>query len=496
MAIVLPHGILFRGGSEGAIRQKLLEKNLIDTVIGLPGNLFTNTGIPVCVLILKKNRELNDPVLMIDASNHFIKVGKQNVLQDNDIARIVDTYLERSEMEGFSHLANRKEIVANDYNLNIPRYVESIDKEIPQDVEAHINGGIPRHNINQLTTLNNLVPNVLENAIRDIRPGYVQLTVSTDDLEETILSDKSLTEQFSKIQDDTESYIEKCWKALHGLNPESDLIAFRESMLSEIKDILGQFDGVDTYEGYQLVADIWNNSLNHDIELIASSGFYETSRLREPNMVLKGKAKEKAQDGWIGKIIPNALIEHVLFTDVVSEISDYQEKVSQIDNDLAEIVENAKVEDSDEYNILFDLLKRDKEGELQDNFDNKLLKAELKIVEKESESYYLINRILSYGNEKTALNKTIKEKSSEIRDAIFEKIITLTNEEADALLYQKWFGDLTEQLIALAKKPIKEELQVLSILNDRYGLTLNDLDKEISNLENEFELLFSELVVN
>src|SRR5699024_5483417 len=133
MAIVLPHGVLFRGGAEGQIRQRLLEKNYIDTIIGLPEKLFTNTGIPVTVIILKKNRQLNDPVLMIDASNTFAKEGRQNVLREKDIAKIVDTYEVRVEEKGYSHLATREEIIENEYNLNIPRYIESLDDDIPED---------------------------------------------------------------------------------------------------------------------------------------------------------------------------------------------------------------------------------------------------------------------------------------------------------------------------------------------------------------------------
>src|SRR5699024_10182081 len=161
MAIVLPHGVLFRGGTEGEIRKRLLDKNYIDTIIGLPDRMFTNTGIPVTVMILKKNRNIGDPVLIIDASKNFVKVGKQHVLQEKDIARIVDTYTERREEKGYSHLASREDIIENEYNLNIPRYIESIEEEIPQDVDAHLFGGIPRANIAELNVLQSTVPTVL-----------------------------------------------------------------------------------------------------------------------------------------------------------------------------------------------------------------------------------------------------------------------------------------------------------------------------------------------
>src|SRR5690625_5300983 len=187
MAIVLPHGVLFRGGAEGEIRNRLLAKNHIDAVIGLPDKLFTNTGIPVTVIILKKNRALDDPDLMIDASKAFVKERKQNVLQEKDISKIVDTYIERTEEKGYSHKATQKEIKENEYNLNIPRYIEAIDEDIAQDVDAHLYGGIPLHQIEQLTVLHDMAKDVLYNAFQEVRPGYVELTASIDTLTEDVL---------------------------------------------------------------------------------------------------------------------------------------------------------------------------------------------------------------------------------------------------------------------------------------------------------------------
>lgn len=197
MAIVLPHGVLFRGAAEGEIREKLLEKNYIDTIIGLPANLFTNTGIPVIIMILKKNRELGSAVLMIDASKNFVKEGKQNKLQEKDIARIVDTYLDRKEESGYSHLASREEIIENQYNLNIPRYVSSIEEGIPHDVEAHLMGGIPERDIAHLEVMKKIVPDLLKESCQMLRPGYVELTRSIDDMAKA-LWDSSVVQKQSK----------------------------------------------------------------------------------------------------------------------------------------------------------------------------------------------------------------------------------------------------------------------------------------------------------
>ena len=148
MTIVLPHGVLFRGGEEGEIRKNLIENNKIDTIIGLPANIFFGTGIPTIIMVLKKNRENND-VLIIDASKNFEKVGKQNKLQSGDIKRIVDVVIERKTVNKFSRLVSKEEIRKNDYNLNIPRYVDSSEETEYFDIYATINGDIPAEELSK-----------------------------------------------------------------------------------------------------------------------------------------------------------------------------------------------------------------------------------------------------------------------------------------------------------------------------------------------------------
>ena len=133
MAIVLPHGVLFRGAKEAKIRQALLEKNQIDAVIGLPANLFFSTGIPTIVMVLKKNKETKD-VLFIDASKGFEKGKNQNILRQEDIDKIVNTYKERKDVDKYAHVADMDEIRENDFNLNIPRYVDTFEAEPPVDL--------------------------------------------------------------------------------------------------------------------------------------------------------------------------------------------------------------------------------------------------------------------------------------------------------------------------------------------------------------------------
>ncbi|ECL0017660.1 type I restriction-modification system subunit M [Listeria monocytogenes] len=497
MAIVLPHGVLFRGGTEGEIRKRLLNKNYIDTIIGLPGNLFTNTGIPVCVLILKKNRAISDPVLVIDASRNFIKVGKQNELQEKDIARIVDTYVERAEKAGYSHLASREEIIENDYNMNIPRYVESIDEEFPHDVDAHLYGGIPQANIDELKTLQTMVKNVLDNALKPIRDGYVQLEKPMDELTNEVLTDKNITTKSDIIREKSEAFIELYWKKLHEINNIVDVNSLMEEMLVNIKELLSSFDGIDVYDGYQIIAEVWKNSLTHDAELIAGGGFYTIGRTREPNMVTKGSGNKKReeQDGWVGAIVPNELIAKRLYSEELQIIEDKKARLTAVEAELSELVEAAKTEDSEENIALFESLKKNAEGEPQDSFESKTVKAELKKITKESPSFELLKKADGLIAEKSSLGKEIKAKENELKEAVYERILVLTDEEIDELVFEKWFGTLVDDLVKLIELPLKKELDMLEQLYERYAETLDDIDEESKKLENELEKLMSELVV-
>ena len=498
MAIVLPHGVLFRGSAEGEIRKRLLEKGLIDTIIGLPSNLFTNTGIPVAIMILKKNRSLGDSVLVIDASHSFIKVGKQNVLEEKDIAKIVDTYSNRAEIIGYSHLASREEIIENDYNMNIPRYVEATDSEIPHDVDAHLFGGIPQQNIESLTVLNVSVPDILKNSLHAIRPGYAALVKTVEDLTEEVLHDSRIVNKTKDVAIKAEAYVSKYWDLLRNVNGITNTIQLREAMLYEVKQLLSSFKFIDVYDGYQIIADTWKEALTHDAELIAASDFYTVARTREPKLVTKGTGKNKReeQDGWMGSIVPNELIAERLYTAELAEIERKQTRAQEVEAELAELVEAAKIEDTDENTALYEAIKKNAEDEPQDSFENKAIKAALKTAKKDTVECDLLKKVERLLTEKATLNKTIQAEEKALKDMVYERILNLTDEEIDDLVHEKWFGNSITDLVQLVEIPLKAELSTLDMLNKRYAHTLSELDTEIRDLESVFETLLSELVVD
>lgn len=497
MAIVLPHGVLFRGGTEGIIRTRLLEKNYIDCIIGLPSNLFQNTGIPVSVIILKKNRNLSDPVLIIDASDTFTKMGKQNVLMEKDIARIVDVYTEKLELIGFSHLATRKEIISNEYNLNIPRYVEKISTDIPHDLDGHLLGGIPEKNILNLKMLNSLVPDILTDSLTTIRPKYKEFNSNFEDFSKAILDHKTVKDEVTSLRNDLDIYITKHLLNLKKINDINIIKEIKDHMLTEIKEILDKHKDMDKYNGYQMVAEIWTKYLDVDAELISSGEFYKLATMKEPNIVTKGTGdkRRQEQDGWEGKLIPVELIIKHLFEKESAEIDNLNISIAKLESDLSELVEDAKIEDTEIFDILNDHIKRDKEDELTDSFVRASISRDLNSVTKGTEEYNLLKKTINLIDKIANTKKEVLSLSKERQTNAENKISELTIEEIDMLIESKWFGDIKKSIEDLIHNPLKEEINILKELHERYNQTMDDIDSEIMELEKSLEIMMSQIEV-
>lgn len=496
MAIVLPHGVLFRSGAEGAIRQRLIDKNYIDAVIGLPSKLFANTGIAVCIVVLKKNRSIGDSILVIDASKHFTKGKDHNILQDKDIARIVDTYSQRIESTGYSHLVSLDELKKNDYNLNIPRYVEQIETEIPHHVDAHLYGGIPKEDFNKLPILTTEIKDILSMHLQEIRNGYYDIK-NMDTLRVDILDSAFVEEVNGKLNKRIEVYVEKYWENLKSVNEQTGLAGLKSAMLADVKRLFMDIKWVDSYEAYQVVAELWNTIFNHDLEIIAASGFYESARMTEPNMVSKGQGKNKrmVQEGVKGSIIPNDLIEEILFSEKKKELEVIQAELENVSDELSELVEAAKVEESDEYYALNDLIKRNDEGETTETFDAKLVKKELKNLGPTDDAYQLVKQTNDLLEKTKKLKKISKNNREALNDEICARFGTLTHDEIDQLLRIKWFGSFVAVMTDILRAPILKEIDTLLMLKTRYSDTVQSLDAAIDDLEKSIEDMMKELVL-
>lgn len=496
MAIVLPHGVLFRVGAEGAIRKRLIDKNYIDAVIGLPSNLFTNTGIPVCVIVLKKNRSLGEPILMIDASQYFVKVKTQNILQDKDIARIIETYTSRIETEGYSHLASLEEIKRNEYNLNIPRYVEVIETEIPHHVDGHLYGGIPKEDLNRFPIIMSIAQDIVKSHLSEVREGFYKVE-SIDSLQAEVLQSPNLENEREILEAHINTFIEKYWNILKSVSSETNLADLKAVMLDDAKNLFADIPWVDSYEAYQIVAELWHQKFTTDLEVIVGNDFYDAAIMTEPHMVTKGSGKTKRveQDGVIGRLIPNDFIEHFLFSEERDKLDSYQSDLDSLESELGELIEAAKEEASDEYYALNDLLKRDDDDEVKDAFDTALVNKTLKKLAKTDESFELVKKTYDLLERIKKLKKSIKDDRKSLDEKVYTRFETLTHEEIDQSMWNKWFGTFTNDIGKILEAPVLKELDILSMLNERYSDTLQSIDLEIDNLEKSLEDMMKELVL-
>lgn len=502
MAIVLPHGVLFRGDAEGAIRRRLIEKNYIDAVIGLPGKLFTNTDIPVCIVVLKKNRQLGNGILIIDASQYYIKVKKgkkgkiQNILQEKDIARIIETYTGCIEIKNYSHLATLEEIKKNDYNLNIPRYVEPIETEIPHHVDGHLYGGIPKEDLNRLPIIMSIAQDIVKNHLIEVREGFYKVE-AIDSLQAQVLQSSHIENERKILETHINTFIEKYWTILKSVTSETNLADLKAVMLDDAKNLFADIPWVDSYEAYQVVAELWHQKLTTDLEIIAGNDFYDAAIMTEPHMVTKGSGKTERieQDGVIGRLIPNDFIEHFLFSEKRDKLDSYQSNLDSLEAELGELIESAKEEASAEYYALNDLLKRDDDDEVKDAFDAALVNKTFKKLTKTDEVFELVKKTYDLLERIKKLKKSIKDGRKSLDEKVYAQFEMLTHEEIDHLMWNKWFGNFMNDIGKILAAPILKELDILIMLNERYSDTLQSIDLEIDNLEKSLEDMMKELVL-
>jgi type I restriction enzyme M protein len=291
-------------------------------------------------------------------------------------------------------------------------------------------------------------------------------------------------------------YTNQYWDVLKHVTNVADIKQIMEDMLVDIKAILASFQHLNTYDGYQIIAEIWKDSLTRDLELIAADEFYSVVRTREPNMVTKGSgnSKREEQDGWVGALIPNELIAKHLYGAELEELEQLKQDVNAVETELDELVEAAKVEGSEENEALFECLARNKEDEPGNSFVGKSVKAELKEYDSHSDEYKMLENVDALMASRLRLNREIKAKETELDQLVQHRILTLTEEEIDTLVYGKWFGHLDAAMTELLEKPLKKELDTLQLINDRYKDTLDHLDEEFEALESELESLLAGLV--
>ncbi|WP_293849376.1 type I restriction-modification system subunit M [uncultured Brevibacterium sp.] len=480
MAIVLPHGVLFRSGAEETIRTRLIEANNIDTIIGLPSSIFYGTGIPTIIMVLKKQRS-HDDVLFIDASQCFIKDGTNNLLRARDIERIVDTAHARQDVEHFARVVSRDEIRENDYNLNIPRYVSATLPPEHVDFYATINGGIPVSEIDALAGYWDVLPGLREALFVEDANGYA--TIRTEDIRETVLEHDA-----ARALEDTMN------AALAGFQEslETDLIknamavpvnTAEDAIKADLFTRLAPVPLVNEYQGYQLLHEKWLTIAN-DLTILQTEG-WDAVRVVDPVMEWKTKDKKKVyvQTGWEGRVATFEIIRDLYLPELRDQVSDLTDERDSVEAELAALIEGLSEEDKTD---LADVLNAKEDGFLKGGL-NKAVKAlpalptgqqwpEGSVEAIQIEAKQLLDRL-------TKVKSQLKKTNEELETKTHETIENLTDDQIVEVLSMKWVAALMVQLALLPTLTLRELSDQVQRLQDKYAKPLTELNTQIATTE-------------
>lgn len=486
MTIVLPHGVLFRGGEEGKIRKNLIENNKIDAIIGLPANIFYGTGIPTIIMVLRQSREHTD-VLIVDASKGFAKEGKNNKLRACDIRRIVDVVTRRKNVPKYSRKVSKEEIRSNDYNLNIPRYVDSSEPAESWDIYASMFGGVPVRELEELQDFWKVFPS-LKDELFDGDGGYVQ--VKAQNIRQVI-------EENTEVQAFRKQYQE----ALAGLEDRlTDLLIDQAQTVSiaraedeitnELFRRMESVPLVDPYEAYELFHSHYEK-ISGDLELIQTEG-KETVTQVDPNMVLKKKngSDAEVQEGWKGHILPFELVQKTLLAREYEAIEDKKKRLQEIPSERDALLEEL---DEEEKEAIAEALDENKEAFVLNKIGSVL--KELK-KEKDPENAGIITCLQKadqLSQEEKKIKAEIKTKEEAFELLTKEKIENLTSEEADALLKQKWILPIMDGIQSLPANAITALEKSVEALGKKYADTYEDIESEIRKTEDSLSQMLGEL---
>lgn len=488
MTIVLPHGVLFRGGEEEKIRTNLIENNNIDAIIGLPANIFYGTGIPTIIMVLKQKRA-NTDVLILDASKGFTKEGKNNKLRASDIKRIVDAIVAREDVPKFCKKVSRDTIRANEYNLNIPRYVDSSDKGESWDIYATLFGGIPHTEINELAEYWTAFPSLKEQIFSDINGAYA--TAATDNVRNTLKENADVQAFIAKYKEGFVGYDELLNGRLIENASEVEIPNEEARITSEIFARLSDIPLVDKYQAYQILDDEWLK-IAADLEIIQTEGF-DAVKKTDPKMVLKKKnGKEvEVQDGWMGHVIPFDLVQREMLTDKRDELLQMENRLTEIvaacDEFFDSLTEEEKLENSEILNDKGDALvsaeiakKARQYQKTEEHYDGESIEAR-------------IIKIAEMLKEEKELKRDIKIKTKNLHALTKQTIENLTDGQAKHLLHLKWMKPLMVSLTAIPDSIVNVLESKINALTKKYSITMLEVEDQIAQSEKEIAAMIDDL---
>jgi type I restriction enzyme M protein len=473
-ACILPHGVLFRGNAEAVIRRNLVRSGILKGIIGLPANLFYGTGIPACILVLdKENATARKGIFMIDASKGFIKDGNKNRLRERDLHQIVDVFTNAEEHPGYSRLVPLDEIEKNDFNLNLPRYIDTQEAEDIQDIGGHLHGGIPTRDIDALGDYWKICPDLRAALFKPNRPGYHDLLVEAALLKPTIHGHPQFAGFIAGLEKHFQTWRKSAATSLRNLQ----LDCLPKEVIHDLSEnLLAHAEGqplIDPYAVYQHLMDYWAATMQDDCYLIAADGWVaKTSRILETDK--KGKTKDK---GWTCDLVPKPLIVARYFAKEQAAIEAQQAELEATSATLAELEE----EHGGEEGFLGAL---DKINKAEINAQLKKIKGDKDAKEEAN----VLKQWLKLNTEEAELKKAIREAEAALDQLAYGKYPQLSEVEIQTLVVDdKWLTSLNQAIQGELDRVSQTLTSRIRLLADRYAAPLPQIVDEVEQLAAKVE---------
>jgi type I restriction enzyme M protein len=469
-AIILPHGVLFRGNVEAEIRKNIILRGFIKGIIGLPANLFYGTGIPACIIVVdKENADGRKGIFMIDAGKGFMKDGNKNRLREQDIHKIVDVFNKQSEVPKYSRMVSVKEIEQNEYNLNIPRYIDSQQAEDIQDIEAHLLGDIPKQDIDDLDNYWQVYP-TLKNALftTNSREGYVTLTIPQEDIKHTIFSHPEFADYTREIDTAFKKWKDEWIPVLKTLDvdtkPKEVMHNLSESILSSFADK----DLIDQYDIYQHLMTYWMETMQDDVYLIAGDGWKaELSRVN-------GK-----KDEWDSGLVPKQLVINQYFTDEKKAIEQLEADRDGISRQIEEMEEEHNGEEG-----LLEEVRYDKGKISKGNVQKRIKVIKNDADADDFEELNVLEAYLRLIDTEAMAKKQIKDARKVLDLKVVDRYKVLTQDEIKTLVVDdKWMANISGDVKSEMERISQRLARRIKELAKRYESPMPAINAQVDELE-------------
>ncbi len=469
-ACILPHGVLFRGNAEADIRRNLVRRRYVKGIIGLPPNLFYGTGIPACIVVIDKHdAHARKGIFMIDASQGFMKDGPKNRLRSQDMHKIVDVFNKHLEVPKYARIVSFEEIEKNDFNLNLPRYIDSQTPEDIQDIEGHLKGGIPVVDIDALHRYWAVCPQLRQVLFKPNRPGYLDLAVDKAEIKSAIYEHREFTGLIARMNSVFADWRQRTATTLRHLNIDFHP---KEVIVRLAEDLLAHYAGkplIDNYDIYQHLLDYWADAMQDDCYLIAADGWKaDTSRIIEKDK--KGKEKDK---GWTCDLVPKSLIVGRYFAKEQEDIDKLAVELESVNARMTELEE----ENGSEEGTFSELDKVNKAN----------VTARLKEIKGDKEAKNeatVLNEWLKLAGDEADFKKALKNAEAVLDAKAYAKYPRLTEAEVKTLVVDdKWLGTLDTAIRGEMDRISQGLTERVKVLAERYQTPMPEQVHAVAELE-------------